>query len=132
MRLNSKVCALGLALAFCLSTTALACHSDYFEQIFTKMQNQKLSKDQLAELMVLKKANYDKLASDDHRKGLNCSHHDQHVPTFIAAAAGVLDDSQFEAVAGKEKTEVQKLRFEVNQIKKELAEIKAMLKEIGK
>ena len=128
MRLSKKTGALSMALAVCLSSAAFACHSDYFEQIFTKIQKQSITKDQLADLIKIKQ----QFMSDDHGKGLCSSSHDQHGPAFVAAAAGVLDDSQFEAVTGNEKTEVQKLRFEVNQIKKDLAEIKAMLKALGK
>ena len=120
-----------LGLAFCLlfSTAAVACHSDYFIEIFTKINKQDLSKEQVAAIFALR-SNFDKQKTLDHRNGLSCNSHDQHVPDFVAAAAGVLNDSQFKAATGKAKTEVQKLRFEVNELKKELAEIKQLLEKL--
>ncbi len=126
-------CTVAFGLAFCLlfSTAAVACHSDYFIEIFTKMEKQDLSKDQVASIWKLRK-NFDTQKGLDHRTGRGCKAHDEHVPEFVAAAAGVLNDAQFKAATGKAKTEVQKLRFEVNQLKQELAEIKQLLKSLQK
>lgn len=127
---------LGLMVAFILvsSTVALACHSNYFDEIFTKIQRQiqkgELDKDQIAAIWSLKKE-FDNQRNLDHsERKLSCAAHDSHVPGFIAAAAGVLSDEQFEQATGQKKTEVQKLRFEVNQLKKELHEIRALLEQL--
>ena len=127
----SRVFIAAIALCVASSTVALACHSNYFDEIFTKIQKLEkkgdLTADQMA--MVFKyRAEFNKQKSLDHTNGFGCSKHDSHVPQFIAAAAGVLNDDQFKTVTGKGKTEVQKLRFEVNELKKELAEIKKLLK----
>ncbi len=124
----SKVIA--LALAFCLVSTAVfACHSNYFEEIFTKVKKAHLDKEQLVALLTLKK-NY--FAADHQKIGRgSCDRaHDQHQTEFVAAAAGILDDGQFKTVIGQQKTEVQKLRYEVNQLKKDMAEIKALIKQL--
>ncbi|MEM7166846.1 MAG: hypothetical protein AAF581_15390 [Planctomycetota bacterium] len=122
-----------LVLAFCLvsTTSVMACHSDYFNEIFTKIQRQiksgDLEADQIAAIWKLRDE-FNRQKSLDHtERHLSCSAHDKHVPTFIAAAAGVLNDTQFEKATGKKKTEVQKLRYEVNQLQKELKEIRALL-----
>ncbi len=129
--------AFALALAFCLvSTTSLmACHSNYFDEVFTnykKMQRtEKLDKHQLLAMMQFK-ANFNKSRHADHngRNAKGCAAHDSHVPTFIAAAAGVLNDTQFKKMTGKAKTENQKLHFEINELKRELAELKKLVKEL--
>lgn len=122
-----------LILAFCLvsTTTVMACHSDYFNEIFTKIQrqiqNDELDRDQIAAIWKLRDEFNRQKGLDHSERNLSCAAHDSHVPTFVAAAAGVLNDSQFEKATGKKKTEVQKLRYEVNQLKKELTEIRALL-----
>lgn len=113
------------------STSAFACHSDYFDEIFAKIQKQQLGKAQIAAIWELK-AQFNNAKNLDHQHGKGCTAHDQHVPTFIASAAGVLSDEQFQAVTGKEKTEVQKLRYEIFQLKQEIAELKALVAELKK
>ncbi|MGE3166427.1 MAG: hypothetical protein AB7O52_16110 [Planctomycetota bacterium] len=130
---KGKVLALVLAFGVTASTAVLACHSNYFDECFVKIQqlrdSGKLQKDQITAIWNLRdQFNTDK--SLDHQNGLSCAAHDKHVPTFIAAAAGVLDDSQFKHVTGKEKTEVEKLRYELNQLKKELQQIRELLKDL--
>ena len=119
-----------LSLVLCLVTSglALACHSTYFDELFLTLEKQQLNKGQLVELFQLRRDYF----TDDHQKSVCDKGHDQRGPEFIAAAAGILDDAQYEAVAGKKKTEVQKLRYDVNQLKKDIAEIKALLKEMQK
>ncbi len=118
-----------LALALCLvSGVALACHSTYFDELFTKLEKQSLSSEQLKDLWTLRNG----YIAADHKVRKCDAAHDSHGVEFIAAAAGILDDQQYEAIAGKPKTEVQSLRYEVNQLKKELAEIKALLEELKK
>lgn len=118
-----------LALSLCLvSGVALACHSTYFDELFTKLEKQSLTNDQLKDLWSLRSG----YIAADHKASKCDVAHDSHGPEFIAAAAGILNDQQYEAVAGKPKTEVQSLRYEVNQLKKEIAEIKALLQELKK
>ena len=109
----------------------MACHSDYFNEIFTKIQRQirkgDLDKEQVAAIWKARDEFNRQKRLDHTERHLSCAAHDQHVPTFIAAAAGVLDDRQFERATGKKKTEVQSLRYDVNQLKKELAEVRALL-----
>lgn len=129
MRNARRLAALVIVFSLVTTSAALACHSNYFQEIFTKIQKQDLSKDQIAVLWKLR-THFNQQKSLDHSNGHGCRTHDRHVPEFIAAAAGVLTDAQFTAVTGEKKTETQKLRFEVNQLKKELAEIKALLLEL--
>ena len=123
----SKIAA--LVVAFCIISTPLfACHSTYFNEVFTKAIKANLNKDQLFALKSLKS----RMMASDHQKG-RCQHDRiQNRNEFVAAAAGVLNDKQFQTITGKQKTEVQKLRYEVTQLKKELAEIKALLRELKK
>ncbi len=116
---------------FATSSAVIACDSDYFEEIFAKVNNQHLSKVQIAAIFALKDE-FNKAKSLDHQHGKSCAAHDAHVPTFIASAAGVLSDDQYKAVTGKEKTETQKLRFEIFQLKQEIAELKAMIAALKK
>lgn len=129
MRNGSRLLALSLVGVISFVTVAQACHSNYFREVFTKMQRQSLSKDQVFELASLR-SEFNRQKSLDHTKGLGCSAHDSHVPTFIAAAAGVLDDKQYTAATGKSKSETQKLRYDVNQLRKEIAELKKLVKEL--
>lgn len=131
MRRAGKILSLVAVFVIATSSAAMACHSDYFDEIFAKIQKQDLGKAQLAAIWKLK-SSFDHSKSLDHQHGKGCSAHDSHVPTFIASAAGVLDDTQFKAVTGKEKTETQKLRYEIFQLKQEIAEIKALLAELKK
>ncbi len=131
MRNPSRLLALGVIFSIGFSSISMACHSDYFIEVFTKIKNEKLTKDQLTSVFKLR-SEFQKSKSRDHQRGLSCSSHDKHVPTFVAACAGILTDSQYKSAVGKDKTEVQKLRFEVNQLKKELAEIKSILRDIKK
>lgn len=128
---TGRLLALAMAGVVVLATVAHACHSNYFLEVFTKMKQQNLSKEQVMELAELK-TEFNRQKSLDHSKGLSCAAHDSHVPTFISAAAGVLDDQQYKAATGKSKTEVQKLRYEVNQLRKEIAELKQILSELEK
>lgn len=129
MRNPSRLLALGLIFSFGLSSLTMACHSDYFIEVFTKIKNQNLTKDQVTAVFKLR-SEFQKSKQRDHSRGLSCSAHDSHVPEFIAAAAGFLTDGQYKAAVGKDKTEVQKLRYEVNQLKKELAELKSLLRDL--
>jgi len=113
------------------SSSAFACHSDYFDEIFAKIQKQQLDKSQIAAIWELK-TQFNSAKSLDHQHGKGCAAHDQHVPNFVASAAGVLSDEQFQAVTGKEKTEVQKLRYEVFTLKQEIAELRALVAELKK
>ena len=112
-------------------STVFACYTDYFDEIFAKVQQQKLDKDQMAAIAKFKQ-DFAQAKSHDHSQGKCDKHHDAHVPSFIASAAGVLDDAQFKAVTGKEKSETQKLRYEIFRLKQEIAEIKAMIAELKK
>lgn len=135
MRKSTKILSVLAACLFLSSTAALACHSDYFDEIFAKIQKQQLDKAQIAAIWQLKEQfdpQFAKLRAQDHQEGRGCAAHDKHVPTFIASAAGVLSDEQFQAVTGQEKTEVQKLRYEIFTLKQEIAEIKALLAELKK
>jgi len=130
MRKSTKILSVLAVGLIATSSAALACHSDYFDEIFAKIQKQQLDKAQIAAIWELK-AQFNQAKSLDHKHSAACNH-DQHVPTFIASAAGVLSDEQFQAVTGKEKTEVQKLRYEVFQLKQEIAELRALLAELKK
>ncbi|MCI0650964.1 MAG: hypothetical protein L0Z55_03680 [Planctomycetes bacterium] len=119
---------LGLLVVFCLAATsvALACHSNYFDELFTKLDKRSLTNDQLKALTAV----HQQYVQDDHSKG-QCANHDSHKPQFVAAAAGILNSEQFKTYAGREKTEVEQLRFDVNELKKEVAEIKALLAQLA-
>ena len=131
MRKSTKILSLVAVFVIASSSAVMACHSDYFDEIFAKLKSQKLDKAQLAAIWKMRdQFNHSK--SLDHKHGKGCSAHDSHVPQFIASAAGVLTDEQFQAVTGKEKTETQKLRYEIFQLKQEIAEIKAMIAELKK
>lgn len=125
-----KSVTLVLVVAFCLvsSTAVYACGSDYFENLFVKAKAAKITPAQLTALTKIK----NEFFRADHAKGKCHADHDKHEVEFVAAAAGILDSKQFTKITGKKKTEVQELRYEVNQLKKELAEIKALLKDLQK
>ena len=131
MKNPSRLLVLGISFCLIFSTVALACHSNYFNEVFTKIQKQNLTKNQLAGIIAASR-HFDQQKALDHRNGFCSAKHDSHEPEFIAAAAGVLDDQQFKNAIGRDKTEVQKLRFEVNQLKSDLAEIKDLLKKLEK
>jgi hypothetical protein len=131
MRISGKILSLVVVFVIATSSVAMACHSDYFDEIFAKIQKQSLDKTQMAAIWKLH-AQFDHSKSLDHKHGLSCKAHDKHVPQFVASAAGVLNDAQFKAVTGKEKTETQKLRYEIFQLKQEIAEIKALIAELKK
>lgn len=131
MRKSAQFVAIALVLCVFSSSTALACHSDYFNEMFVKIERMKgsLTKDQVASLWDLNK----KFRATErlyNQQGKPSRALDPHVDTFVAAAAGILDSQQFTSVTGKKKTETQELRYEVNQLRKELAAIKSMLKEM--
>jgi len=128
-----KIVTLSVLCALFAATPVLACHSDYFNEMFVKIKGLRdsgsLEKDQIASLWNMK-ANFDKIQQQYGRAGKPSRALNPHVASFVAAAAGVLDGELFTQVTGKKKTEVQELRYEVNQLKKELAELKQILKEI--
>ena len=128
---SKKILSLMIVGVLASSSTAFACYTDWFNEIFAKVQTQKLDKDQLLAIQQFKQ-DFNKAKTQDHAHGKCDKAHDAHVPTFIASAAGVLSDTQFKAVTGKEKTETQKLRYEIFCLKQEIAEIKAMIKELKK
>ncbi len=125
MRISGRVVALAVVFSIALSGVALACHSNFFNEVFTKLDHQKVTSDQLEQLMKLKRG----YILADHRANRCDAAHDQHQPEFLAAAAGVLNDEQYEAISGKPKTEIQSLRYDVKQLRKEVAEIKKLLLE---
>ena len=129
--MSKKILSLVVVGVLASSTSAFACYTDWFNEIFAKVQSQKLDKDQLLAIQQFK-SDFNLAKNHDHKSGKCDKAHDLHVPTFIASAAGVLDDEQFKAVAGKEKTETQKLRYEIFRLKQEIAEIKAMIAELKK
>ena len=68
---------LTLALAFCLvSTTLMACHSNYFDECFTKFQRLKaagkLDKHQIASMLKFRDQ-FNKAKRMDHQCGKGCS-----------------------------------------------------------
>lgn len=113
------------------SSSVLACHSDYFNEVFAKVQKQKLNKAQVAEIVKFQ-SQFNRAKSLDHRHGKGCSAHDSHVPAFIASAAGVLTDEQFKAISKQKKSETQQLRYEIFVLKQEIAEIKTLIKALKK
>ena len=128
---KTKILSLIAAFMIVAAGSAFACHSDYFDEIFAKVSQQSLSKAQLAAIWKMRDQ-FNLAKSQDHTTGKSCAAHDSHVPEFIASAAGVLSDEQFQAVTGKEKTETQKLRYEIFQLKQEIAELRAMIAELKK
>ena len=131
MRKFAQFIAIAMVVCVFSSSTAFACHSDYFNEIFVKLERMKgsLTKDQVASLWDLNK----KFRATErlyNKQGKPSKALDPHVDTFVAAAAGILDSQQFTHVTGKKKTETQELRYEVNQLRKEIAEIKLMLKQL--
>ena len=135
MRNRAFIAGLALVICFASASSVLACHSNYFNEIFTKIKSLRnkgdLEKDQIEALWAMK-ADFDKVQRQYNREGRRNSALDPHVNAFVAAAAGILDSEQFTYATKKKKTEAQELRYEVNQLKKELAEIKALLKELKK
>ena len=93
------------------------------------IKNQKLTSDQLTSVLELRKQ-FRHAKTRDHQRGLSCASHDKHVPTFIGACAGILTDDQYRTAVGVAKTDSQKLRFEVNQLKNEIAEVQALLRDL--
>ena len=88
MRKSGKILSLVAIFAIVTSSTAYACHSDYFDEIFAKIHQQKLTTVQLAALWDLQQQfGYSKRL--DHRHGLSCTAHDQHVPQFVASSPSI-------------------------------------------
>lgn len=108
------------------SGTAFACYSHFFDEVYASVIGQKLDKSQMRAIQQFKQ-DFAVAKRQDHSQGLCDADHDRHVPKFIASAAGVLDDAQFAAVMKREKTETEKLRYEIFRLKEELAEIKALV-----
>ncbi|MGA1779637.1 MAG: hypothetical protein ACO4CW_04770 [Planctomycetota bacterium] len=108
------------------SGTAFACYSHFFDEVYASVIGQKLDKSQMRAIQQFKQ-DFAVSKRQDHSQGLCDADHDRHVPKFIASAAGVLDDAQFAAVMNREKTETEKLRYEIFRLKEELAEIKALV-----
>ena len=131
MPMSKKVLSLVVVGVLASSTSAFACYTDWFNEIFAKVTTQKLDKDQLLAIQQFK-TEFASAKVLDHKHGKCDKAHDAHVPSFIASAAGVLDDAQFKAVMKKEKTETQKLRYEIFRLKQEIAEIKAMIATLKK
>ncbi|MEM7164550.1 MAG: hypothetical protein AAF581_03760 [Planctomycetota bacterium] len=131
MRKSAQFVVIAMVVCVFSTSTALACHSDYFNEIFTKIERMKgsLNKDQIASLWDLNKQ-FRATERLYNQQGKPNRALDPHVDTFVAAAAGILDSQQFTKATGKKKTETQELRYEVNQLRKEIAEIKLMLKGI--
>ena len=47
MRVSGRVVALAVVFSIALSGVAFACHSNFFNEVFTKLDNQKVTSDQL-------------------------------------------------------------------------------------
>ncbi len=131
MPMSKKVLSLVVVGVLVSSSSAFACYSDWFDEIFAKVSTQKLDKAQLLAIQQFK-SEFTIAKSLDHKSGKCDKAHDAHVPTFIASAAGVLDDAQYKSATGKAKTETQKLRYEIFRLKQEIAEIKAMIATLKK
>jgi len=100
MQRSMKFLSLVAVFVIATSSSVFACHSDYFNEVFAKVQKQQLNKAQLAEIVKFR-SQFNRAKSLDHQHGKGCSAHDSHVPAFIASAAGVLSDDQFKAIREK-------------------------------
>ena len=133
MRTKALILAIAFMGSLALTNVAMACHSNYFDSMFVKLQNMRkgneFTTEQVTALWDLT-GKFKDVQKLYNRQGKPSRALDPHVDDFVAAAAGVLDSDQFQKITGKKKTEAQELRYEVNQLKKELAAIKAMLRDL--
>ena len=110
--------------------TAHACW-DNTDKTIKKMKKLDLTTEQLKDVFQYQKSHRE-LITQCHRDGSGCAKHERAEVDFQKNAYGVLDDKQFQKATGRERNEVESLRFENyrlkkanEKLKKELALLKA-------
>lgn len=87
------------------------CHSEIFVKARYKLDRMQLSESQRAAIATYKNE-FNRQWHRTHRsKG--CSHHEAHAKEFVAAAAGVLTDTQFQKFQNRKRSEVESLRHDI-------------------
>lgn len=109
------------------ASSASACW-DNTDLLVKKLQKLELTTEQLKDVFQYQKQHRD-FVTMCHSEGKGCRVHENHEVEFQKNAYGVLTDDQFQKVVGRERTEVEKLRFENYKLKKENERLKKQLEQ---
>ena len=114
------------ALAFVLAAAAPVARAcdDNSDQLVSKLTKLNLSTDQLKAVFAYQNE-HKAFITKAHREGLGCLAHERHIADFEKQAIGVLDGAQFKKYAGRERTEVESLRYENYLLSTEITRLKA-------
>lgn len=114
MKILAFALVLGLSLPV-LATPAtegpFKCHSQLFTQANRKLDRMLLTKAQKDSIATYA-ATFHSAWRETHSK-VGCSAHERHAEEYIAAAAGVLTDKQFQQFRGRGRTEVESTRHQL-------------------
>jgi hypothetical protein len=127
-----------LALVLAVAAPAASACDDNSDQVVMKLTKLDLSTDQIKAIFAYQ-ADHKAFITKAHRDRLGCRAHEDHNSVFEKAAIGVLNDDQFRKLSGRERTEVESLRYqnylltaEVARLKAEIAELKGAPKQEAK
>ena len=113
------VCLAAIAIA---APSAKACY-DNTDKFITQLKKLDLTTEQLKDIFQFQKE-HRALITTSHSEGKGCRVHEQHEVVFQTLAIGVLDDEQFQKQTGRERTELESLKYENYLLKKEIARLK--------
>jgi hypothetical protein len=92
-----------------LAGAATACHSEEFTRAKQKLNQLTLTSAQQSAILTYEQTFRKNWSATHAREG--CRSHEAHAQEFIAAASGVLTDSQFEKFRGRKRTDAEKLSY---------------------
>lgn len=127
-----RLAALGaLAFVLCAAAPAAKACDDDSDQVVSKLSKLNLSTEQL-KTVVAYQNDHRAFIRKAHTEGLGCRAHESNVAVFEKQAIGILNDAQFKSYAGRERNEMESLRYqnhllaaEVERLKAEVAKLKA-------
>lgn len=99
---------------------------DNTDTLIVKLKKLELTTEQLDDVFAYQREHRDLIASS-HRDGRGCRFHENHEVEFEKASIGVLDDSQFQKLKGRQRNETEGLRYDKYLLTNQIEQLKAQL-----
>lgn len=126
--MSKKLFALAAFVLALSISQAYACY-DNTDRLLVKLKKLDLTTEQLQDIFQYQKQHRD-LMTATHKDGRGCRAHEKAEVDFEKASIGVLSDEQFEEFTGRERNEVEGLRYQNYLLKKEIARMQLELEKL--